>query len=122
MENLEYLLSYGLLGDFGRFRTVKPLSCGRGDRVVARSARGLEIAEVLRQAAPGHALFLPNTTVGQLLRLATTEDEGSLANVRERGQRLLERGQELARTPQLPLEVLDVEVQLAGEHSARARL
>ena len=63
MDHLEYLLRYGLAGDFGRFRAARPLALRRGDRAVVRSHRGLELAEVLREAAPGHAPFLPNTTV-----------------------------------------------------------
>ena len=69
MNAVEYLLSYGLAGDFGRFRAPGPLECRRGARAVVRSHRGLEIAEVLRAATPRHAHFLPNTSVGQLLRL-----------------------------------------------------
>src|SRR4051794_8954640 len=110
MPELEYLLSYGLLGDFGRFRVVRLLPCRRGDRVIARSPRGLEIAEVLRAASPGHALFLPNTSVGQLLRLATPEDEATGRRLRGQAQRLLERGQELTRELGLPLELLDAEI------------
>ena len=33
MDHLEYLLRYGLVGDFGRFRATRPLALRRGDRV-----------------------------------------------------------------------------------------
>src|SRR5207248_1796316 len=79
MDGLEYLLGYGLRGDFGRFRAARPLACRRGDRAVVRSHRGLELAEVLCPARPGHAAFLPNTSVGELLRLAAPEDEAAAA-------------------------------------------
>ena len=67
MNELEYLVSYGLAGDFGRFRSLTPLVCRRGQRVVVRSHRGVEVGIVLRPATPRHASFLPNTTLGQLL-------------------------------------------------------
>jgi hypothetical protein len=112
----EYLLSYGVAGDFGRFRPLRPLALGRGDRAVVRSHRGLEMAEVLCPARPGHAHFLPNTTVGTLLRPATPEDEAAARRMRERGQRLFEDGRLLAAELGLPLAVLDAEVLLDGEH------
>src|SRR5258708_35597471 len=108
----EYLLSYGTVGDFGRFRPVQPIICTRGDRAAVRSHRGLELATVLCETAPGHALFLPNTSVGQLVRLANTEDEITAEKMRQRGQLLCVGARTLAGEQGLPLEVLDVDVLL----------
>jgi cell fate regulator YaaT (PSP1 superfamily) len=116
MDHLEYLLSYGRLGDFGRFRSAKPLACGRGDRAVVRTHRGLEVGEVLRPSAPGHAVFLPNTSVGQLLRLVTADDEQALARSKQLARSVYARAASLAREPVLPLEVIDAEVLFDGEH------
>jgi cell fate regulator YaaT (PSP1 superfamily) len=116
VDHLEYLLSYGAAGDFGRFRSVRPIACRRGDRAVLQTSRGLEIGRVLREAAPRHAHFLPNTTVGPLLRLAGPDDDRTAEAMRERGRRLFDRARELADELRLPLEVIDVEVLLDGEH------
>jgi hypothetical protein len=118
MNDLEYLVSYGLAGDFGRFRAPRPLPCRRGARVVVRSHRGVEAGSVLCPATPRHAAFLPNTTVGQLLRGLTPDDERALGATRERGRRLCERAAALADELALPLAVLDAEVLLDGEHAA----
>src|SRR5438552_3401145 len=64
----DYLLSFGTAGDFGRFRTTTSFQVARGEPVVVRSYRGLELARVLCEATPGHARFLPNTVLGKLLR------------------------------------------------------
>ena len=117
MEAQEYLVSFGLTGEFGRFRAAAPLSLRRGERVVVRGPRGVEIAEVLREATPRHAHFLPNSSVGQLLRRLTPEDERTQLHVRNRGQQLFERGQQLAGELHLPLVLLDVEVLFDGEHA-----
>jgi cell fate regulator YaaT (PSP1 superfamily) len=116
MDNLEYLLSYGRLGDFGRFRSPKPVACARGDRAVVRTHRGLEVGEVLRPAAPRHATFLPNTSVGQLVRLITPSDQEALGVSRQRAQAVFAQAATLGRELGLPLEVIDAEVLLDGEH------
>jgi len=116
MNHLEYLAGYGTSGDFGRFRAARPLECQRGERVVVQSHRGLELAQVLRPASPRHAQFLPNTSVGRLLRLASVEDERTARQMRERGQHLFARARERVTELGLPLEVLDTEVLLDGQH------
>jgi hypothetical protein len=117
MNQLEYLVGYGVLGDFARFRADRPIDCRRGDRVVVRSHRGVEVGQVLCPATPRHARFLPNTTVGQLLRPSAAADETALALVGKRGTEVLERAARLARDLELPLELLDVEMLLDGEHA-----
>jgi cell fate regulator YaaT (PSP1 superfamily) len=117
MTTLEYLVSYGGAGDFGRFHAAAPLACRRGDRVVVRSHRGLELGSVLCPATPGHAHFLPNTTVGQLLRPASAEDEAQAGHQRERAAALCEDARHLAVERGLPLEVLDAEMLLDGEQA-----
>lgn len=122
MEAEEYLASFGLSGEFARFRAATPLHLRRGERVVVRGPRGVEIAEVLRQATPRHAHFLPNTSVGQLLRRLTFADEQSENAMRVRAQQLFERGGQLAAEMGLPLMLLDVEVLLDGEHAVLHQL
>lgn len=111
----EYLLSYGASGEFGRFRSLSPISLQRGDRAVVRTHRGLEIAVCLCAAQSGHAKFLPNTTLGTLLRRATPEDEERELQLQELGQELFEAARRLSEERGLPVEILDVEVFLDGE-------
>jgi cell fate regulator YaaT (PSP1 superfamily) len=112
----EYLVTYGLHGDFGRFRPLRALTCRRGDRVVIRTPRGTEIGEVLREATPRHATFLPNTSVGELLRTVTNEDETTLGAQRDRGQQVFDESRRLALELDLPLELLDLELLFDAEH------
>ena len=86
----EYLLSYGNAGEFGRFRPSRPIVLRRGDRAVVRSHRGVELATVLCEARSGHAYFLPNTSIGQLLRAAGLEDEASAQRMTEKARRLFD--------------------------------
>jgi hypothetical protein len=116
MTEHEYLVAYGVGGEFGRFRSVRPLPYARGDRVVVRTHRGIESGRVLRATAEGHARFLPNTTVGQLLRPFEGSDARTERDLLERGSAVWSRAAALADAMGLPLEVLDVEVLLDGEH------
>ncbi len=112
----EYLVGYGLAGEFGRFHTTRPLRCARGDRVVVHTHRGVEAGHVLRPSAPGHARFLPNTTVGQLLRPFGPDDARAEAALSDRASAVCLRASQLASELGLPVEVLDAEVLLDGEH------
>lgn len=71
MANL-HVVRIGLLGHIGRFRAADGTCYPRGSRVIARTSRGLEIGEVLREPA---AFEESGTADGQLIRGMTVEDE-----------------------------------------------
>lgn len=113
----DYLVSYGLLGDFGRFRAAEPIVARRGDRVVVRTPRGLEAGEVMSPASTGHARFLPEGTTGPLLRFFTPADEQAIDQSREHAQEFFSAAKDRAMLLDLPLEVIDAEVLLDREHA-----
>jgi len=117
MEFCEYLVRFGRLGDFGRFRAEPAFPCARGDRVVVRTARGLEVGEVLCDAGEGHIPFLPNSTVGALVRPASITDDARIVETQTVAQAMLARAVELATTLGMPLEFLDAETTLDGRHA-----
>src|SRR5438132_669878 len=112
MDLPEYLVSHGNAGAIGRFVPTEPLSCSRGDRVVVRTSNGLELGVVLCAANPLHAALLENSERGELLRLATAEDDKIAAGVRVRAEQLFQDARSLAGALGLPLEILDVEIAL----------
>lgn len=117
MQHFEFLVSYGPTGEFARFRSDRPASYRRGERVVIRTHRGIEIGTVLRVATEDHAPFLPNTTLGRLLRGVTAEDEADLAGRHEAADRLLQAACRLAEELDTPIHFLDAEVLLDGEQA-----
>lgn len=114
MSDTEYLVSHGSAGEFGRFRSREGQACRRGDRVVLRTPRGLELGSVLCPANPRHARMLEDVVTGELLRIAGPEDEEIARGIQDRQQRLFDDARALAGELQLPLEILDVEVLLDG--------
>jgi len=113
----EYLVSYGTAGDFGRFRPARPLECRRGDSVVVQTHRGLELGTVLCEARTGHAQFLPNTSLGQLLRRATSADQQTALQLQEHCRRFFDSSRRRAAELSLPLEILDAELLLDGRQA-----
>ena len=114
----EYLVGYGNAGAFGRFRPKTHLVFRRGDLVVVQTHRGLEIGTVLCQAQAGHARHLPNTSVGQLVRRASLDDQQARQMFRAREFDILGKARRLVDEQQLPIEIMDVEVLLDGQHAA----
>jgi cell fate regulator YaaT (PSP1 superfamily) len=108
----EYLVNHGCSAELGRFRATE--SFRRGERVVVRSQRGLEMGEVLCPCTPRHTENLGDGFVGELLRRASAADEAIAAGLSERAQRLFDDGRRLAGELALPLEIFDVEITLDG--------
>jgi len=99
------LIRYGRLGYVGPFASELALS--RGDHVVVRSPRGMELGEVL--IATTH----PATSEdGVVVRVATLIDEADAHGLEARGRGLLASATELPSG--LPLSFVDVEVTLDG--------
>lgn len=111
----EYLVHHGTAGHVGRFRSVNG-DCARGDAVVVRSQRGLELGRVLAAADAERAPF-PDGFVGELLRHASAEDVSLAERGRATGLELCAAGERLATASGLPLAVLDAEVLLDGRQA-----
>ena len=106
-----YLIQFGRSGFVGRFRSA--LSLARGQRVMIGGPRGLEIGEVLITA---ENRFAGSAALdeGEILRVATEEDDAHFALLDKRGQALLatatNRGDELG----LSVAFVDIEITLDG--------
>jgi hypothetical protein len=111
----EYLVHHGTAGHVGRFRSVNG-DCARGDAVVVRSQRGLELGRVLAKAEPDRTPF-PDGFVGELLRHASSDDFTLAERGRTTGLELCAAGERLAAASGLPLAVLDAEVLLDGRQA-----
>jgi hypothetical protein len=112
----EYLVHHGAAGHVGRFRAAVACAPERGDAVVVRTSRGLELGEVLRLATLERASF-PDPFVGELLRPATADDVAAAARYRELGRIVAGDAERLAAERGLPLAVLDVEILLDGRQA-----
>jgi hypothetical protein len=113
----EYLVSHGKSGAFGRFAPEQPLECCRGDVVVVRSTRGLEMGKVLCPVSERQQRLLGHTPLGRLLRPATPEDELGAEQKRALSLDLFAEVRRLAVQLSLPVAILDAEVLLDGQRA-----
>ncbi|HET6573924.1 MAG TPA: hypothetical protein VFG68_10010 [Fimbriiglobus sp.] len=105
-----YLVQYGRPAYVGRFAVAAGLTPSRGDRVVVRTPRGVELGEVLCGADDRFASGLDPSAGGELLRLAGPDDLSGAEDRESVGLALLV----AAERSGLPLTILDVEVALDG--------
>lgn len=109
---MQYLVNYGLGGFLGRFRAETLFD--RDDRVVVRSARGLEPGTVLAEATERAAGL---AEAGDIVRPWIDADEARLGSGKELVARLVSEAQAGADARGLPLTFLDGELLLDGREA-----
>jgi hypothetical protein len=114
METTDYLVSYGEAGEFSCFRPAAARPYARGDRVVIRTSRGIELGTVLCTATAHHAAFISRTPQGELLRPASAVDLAAASDIEHRSAALIASASRLAREMGLAIEILDAEITLDG--------
>jgi hypothetical protein len=102
------LVQFGRSGFVGRFTAPAPIA--RGERVVVRGPRGVEVGVVLCE--PGEKFAPALSTEGDLLRTATPDDESRVAGFAEREAVLLALAGSAAVERDLPLTFVDAELTL----------
>jgi len=111
-----YVVRYGLIRHVAPFSLKGPQTYARGDSVVVRSDRGMELGEVLCEATDRAVKFLPSSeTAGHIVRIATIEDEQSSGELHEKERIEFHDCAEMIRERKLQMELIDVEHVLGGE-------
>jgi cell fate regulator YaaT (PSP1 superfamily) len=87
----------------------------RGARVIARTPRGLEAAEVLAEATDEQAKLLESTPGGQIMREMSAEDSNELSHLQERERTAFETCQKHVVRLSLPMQLVDLEHVFGGE-------
>jgi cell fate regulator YaaT (PSP1 superfamily) len=87
----------------------------RGERVIARTDRGLEAGEILCEATEVVLGGLKNPAEGQILRAMTPEDGRELVRIQEQSRRELDACQSYVDKLGLVMQLVDVEHIFGGE-------
>src|SRR6478672_1138993 len=110
-----YVLRYGSTRAVGLFAPRGQDRYPRGARVIARTPRGLEAAEVLAEATDEQAKLLESTPGGQIMREMSAEDSNELAHLQERERTAFETCQKHVVRLSLPMQLVDLEHVFGGE-------
>jgi cell fate regulator YaaT (PSP1 superfamily) len=111
-----YVLRYGSTRSIGLFTPRSGLDrLLRGTRVIARTSRGLEAAEVLAEATDEQARQLERAPGGQIMREMTPDDANELAHLQQQERSAFETCQRHVLRLALPMQLVDLERVFGGE-------
>jgi len=111
-----YILRYGSTRAVGLFSPRGQDRYARGMRVIARTPRGLEAAEVLAEATDEQAKLLESSGGGgQIMREMSGEDFNELAHIHDREPSAFETCAKHVARLGLPMQLVDLEQVFGGE-------
>lgn len=110
-----YVLRYGSTRSVGLFSPRGQDRFQRGTRVIARTPRGLEAAEVLAEATDEQAKLLANTPGGQIMREMSADDQNELAHIQQREIAGFDICVKHVESLKLPMQLVDIERVFGGE-------
>lgn len=110
-----YVVRYGVMRMLGVFTTSRGDVVSRGMQVIARTDRGLEAGEVLCEANDEAVAQMKDPGKGQILRVATADDEREHERLRQQAQTEAAACDRLIAEMQLPMQLVDVEHIFGGE-------
>src|SRR5262245_42571728 len=110
-----YVLRYGSTRAVGLFSPRGQDRFARGMRVIARTPRGLEAAEVLAEATDDQAKKMEGLPGGQIMREMSAEDANELTHLQQRERTAFETCQKHVARIGLPMQLVDVEHVFGGE-------
>lgn len=111
----KYVVRYGSMRTLGVLSTRGQDRFDRGEAVIARTNRGLEIGEVLCEATEQVVGQMNEPPYGQILRKMTTDDEIELNHLRTQETSEFEACQRHVEELSLEMELVDIEHIFGGE-------
>jgi hypothetical protein len=108
----DYLVKHGQGAFLGRFRAAEEVCPTRGQAVVVRSTRGLELGVVLEVVAERFGKQVSTELSGTIVRVATSDDQVISRELQCRADAILVEAQEASSRLGIPLSFLDAELLL----------
>lgn len=112
---MNYIVRHGVMRFLGEYEPVPAVLYARGQSVLVRSERGLEVAEVLCESTPRAVQLLSEPTKGQIVRLMTDDDHVQARASQAKEQQAFLRCQEFIYDRKLQMDLVDVEHLFGGE-------
>ena len=99
----------------GEFTAPPNLSVRRGDVVVIRTERGLEVGDILCPSSPQALSVIPDPTKGEIVRLATADDKSRIAQLEILKRQQFTIAEKLVVDHRLAMQLVDIEHVFGGE-------
>lgn len=112
---VKLLVRHGAMRFLGEFDRSAAPGAARASTVVIRTERGVEVGEVLCPATPQAVAAIPEPTRGEILRIATAEDQVKLRQLAGLRDVDYEAGTRLIKHHKLAMQLVDVERLFGGE-------
>ncbi|HEX3313730.1 MAG TPA: hypothetical protein VHR72_02510 [Gemmataceae bacterium] len=113
----QYVASFGKDAALGCFTSPQPIALARGESVLLRTPRGIEVGEILCSASIRQARLLGAQIHGELVRAIADADRDHLARLERAGQELLDTARRLADDAEIAVVLLDAELLFDGRHA-----
>lgn len=110
-----YVVRFGSMRQLGVMNSRQADAYRRGQTVVLRSSRGIELGQVLCEATDDALSHLDRPAGGAILRLESDDDTAQMARLNAERDRLLERCQAAITASGLDMKLVDIEQLLGGE-------
>jgi cell fate regulator YaaT (PSP1 superfamily) len=111
---IQYIVRHAVMRHLGDFDAGEA-AYARGDAVIVKSDRGLEVGEVLCETNPRAVEMLGDPTRGQIVRPMTEDDRARVDSLRHLERREFATCDDLVRQRHLQMELVDVEHLFGGE-------
>jgi cell fate regulator YaaT (PSP1 superfamily) len=111
----KYITRHGVMRNLGEFEAGEGAAYLRGQQVVVRSDRGLELGDVLCEATPRAVQLITEPTHGQIVRAVTAEDRREADRLREAERVEFDACCRYIHQRHLQMELVDVEHIFGGE-------
>jgi cell fate regulator YaaT (PSP1 superfamily) len=112
---LRYIVRHGTTRLLGEFEAPEGASHHRGERVLVRTERGLELGEVLCDASPRAVEQITDPTKGHLVRVLTEDDQAQVEKLHQAEAEEFATCQRFVQQRRLQMELVDVEHLFGGE-------
>jgi cell fate regulator YaaT (PSP1 superfamily) len=104
-----YIVRHGAMRFLGEFQPQGSIEPERGQEVVIRTERGMEVGEVLCESDPRAFATISEPTRGQILRQVTGEDAAQIDRIRDIERQEMEVCSAIIKQRHLQMELVDVE-------------
>jgi cell fate regulator YaaT (PSP1 superfamily) len=111
----KYIVRHGVMRMLGEYQPPDERIFKRGQRVIVRSERGLEVADVLCEASEKTKAYLAEATSGEIMRIMTPDDEQKYRQLLESQKREYESCCKYIDQRHLQMDLVDVEHIFGGE-------